>query len=313
MSDCDDDSVGYESEDMPIEEPEDDCCMVVEEHTPSPLDIEHPELLDQLRKLGHGGETDGGSGDEMRAMLLTLSVGARNEVQLIGRMATGHSVCVVVHGWSPHLVIQAPAGWQAGMADALQIELECLVRTRLHETPEGDKLTMKLRIKNMIVCIEEFSSQNVMGYVEGRQKSTFLRIRVGSPGVIAPLRDVLHGYMKNESRVAGVHPEIPYAGGFPVMRDGATKTYESRDIDARLQMLVDSNARGGQWFAVPSDHFVDSTHTCDYQMDTDLQSVRWLDMEEHSKVPWLRVASFDIEVSLSRLVCCSGDILISWL
>ena len=74
-----------------------------------------------------------------------------------------------------------------------------------------------------------------------------------------------------------------------------------------------SICRGGQWFAVPSDHFVDSTHTCDYQMDTDLQSVRWLDMEEHSKVPWLRVASFDIEVSLGLLVCCSGDILISWL
>ena len=136
-----------------------------------------------------------------------------------------------------------------------------------------------------------------MGFEEREAKGLFLRLHVSAPDALIPLRDIFHGYVKDGSKVQGQHIEIPHAGAHPVMRLGAMRTYESRDIDPRMQLLLDHRASGGQWFAVPREYLVDvSRSTCDLEMETDVGCVRWLDLDEHYTIPPLRVASFDIEV-----------------
>ena len=149
-----------EESDGPVEMEWNEDEIDVEEGMLSPLDLEYPTLLEELRKSGFVDESDEG---DVVAMLITLSVSydvrqGGTVGQLVARTAGGRSLCVNVYGWSPHLTVQAPAGWVAGLqAESLSVLLEYELKDRLHETPEGEKIRSKLRVKRLISQVPQLA------------------------------------------------------------------------------------------------------------------------------------------------------------
>ena len=311
MSDCDDDSDvcvddNYDEPDDFMEEAEptetNGCC------GESPLDVQFPTLLRDLRTCGWCAAPPplpACGDDDVSVMIIDTAVKYSQRdrttlLRIVGRTADGQSAAIFATGWLPHITVEAPRGWRSDMTQAMAAILEEKVRVRLFETAEGERMLDKQHMREIVSHVSEVQRETIMGYVPGRQKSTFLRIHLNSPDAVGPMRDCLHGYtvetLAGQKRTEG-GVGIGVNGSSAVLTMGAVQTYDS-NVEARLQAMVDLGMRGGQWVSVPGLHGSEVTRTsCDMEFDTAAEHLRLHDPAVVSEVPPLRVVSFDIEVS----------------
>ena len=119
---------GAPFEDMEVEQGED-----MNVHSVSPLDVQHPNLIHELRQSGRVHSDRWAQGD--LAVMITYTAvkyearrGARTTVlQCVGRAGGGESVAIFATGWLPHLTIEAPPGWRTEHSHQLMILLEVAV------------------------------------------------------------------------------------------------------------------------------------------------------------------------------------------
>ena len=296
----------------------------------------------------------------------TKKTGQRStDAVLFGRGELGASVCVVVSGWLPYLLIAAPVGWvnTADNCEALRSLLDERLSAYLamhYEDPGKIIATKPVRQqakKLGFVCRVSMEAQkSIMGYTEGGP-TPHLKIEVAHPHLVRCLHDVFVGYpvppppppppssaicsdaddvkrassssRKKEERIKGTIVRIqPWSGGWPVLGDGYTETFNS-NLDAVLQFMVDVGLWGCQWCRMGEEVEAVADHResysnndvtvdggwanpkishCDYEYHVGIDALHFIAHEDMPCFAPLRILSFDIEAAGRRGVFPQAEI-----
>ena len=212
-------------------------------------------------------------------------------VALFGRASPSNkSVVVHLHGWYAYICIEEPEGWNSEVhEEQLKNALRSTLTNRVQEkTPYISRIIGGLHC-NVIVGIERMKATDIMGYNPRMVQKSFLKIKVATPLLCTPLREVLE-----EGLSIVIH------GNEIEMREGTkTKTFNS-NLEPVLQFMVDQHLSGCQWCQVPVDRddFVPKKSTCDIEIEKcSVDQLRLLELSERSDVGSIRILSFDLEAA----------------
>ena len=212
-------------------------------------------------------------------------------VALFGRASPSNkSVVVHLNGWYAYLCIEEPDGWNSEVHDELlKNALRSILTVRVQEkTPYISRIISGLQC-DIIMGIETMKGTDIMGYNPRMVQKSFLKIKVATPLLCTPLRDVLE-----EGLSIVIH------GNEIEMREGTkTKTFNS-NLEPVLQFMVDQHMSGCQWCQVPVDRddFVPKKSTCDIEIEKcSVDQLRLLELSERSDVGSIRILSFDLEAA----------------
>ncbi|XP_074660043.1 DNA polymerase delta catalytic subunit-like [Tubulanus polymorphus] len=210
-----------------------------------------------------------------------LTVGQVPIIRMYGVTMDGNSVLTHIHGFGPYFYATAPQNFKAADCGKFKTVLNSLL---LKERSGKD---LPLAVLAVELCVKE----SIYGF-HGNQKTTFMKITVALPTLLAACRRIMES-------------------GFQIPDYGhqAFSVYEC-DIAYVVRFMVDTNVVGCNWIEIPKGKYKlreqqtttsssnDRAFVSRCQIELD---VSWEDFISHSpegdwaKIAPLRILSFDIE------------------
>ncbi|XP_067005880.1 DNA polymerase delta catalytic subunit isoform X2 [Anabrus simplex] len=195
-------------------------------------------------------------------------------MRMFGITAEGNSVCCHVHGFTPYLFVTAPEGFS---------EKHCAqFRTALNSTMMADTYVTRDRVQVAVLAVEIVYKQSLFGY-RGEEKSTFIKITVALPRLVASAKRILE-------------KGIPFTALPPHIYQ-----YFESNIDFDIRFMADTGVVGCSWIELPRGKWQLRSKSmfqsrCQIEVD-----VAWTDFIAHApegewnKVAPFRILSYDIE------------------
>ncbi|KAM6223345.1 DNA polymerase delta catalytic subunit [Rhynchocyon petersi] len=238
--------------------------------SPPPLDPQTEPLIFQQLEIDHY------VGPARPLPLPGSPPASRGSVPVLrafGVTDAGVSVCCHIHGFAPYFYTPAPPGFGAQHLAELQQELNSAIS---RDQRGGKELSGPA-----VLALELCNRESMFGY-HGHGPSSFLRITLALPRLVAPARRLL----EQGIRVPGL--------GTP-----SFAPYEA-NVDFEIRFMVDTDIVGCNWLELPPGKYIlrpegKTTH-CQLEVD-----VLWSSVISHppegrwQRIAPLRVLSFDIE------------------
>ena len=269
-----------------------------------------------------------------------LDGGGGTHALLFGREAHGGSVCVIVEGWYPYLLVKAPENWKDTTATTSDC---CYALKEMLEVKLGIYFSLTSSSRSsasmgggggsgsglrggFIHNITTVLSKNIYGYSpEGLVP--FLKIEMQKPFWVNAMHNVFVGYpivnkdafeagaflgddKSGGGRIQGVVLFFNEQSGGPVLNVGQTETYNSNFDPIQQFMVGVGGLKGCQWIEIPfctdadcfllGDNDESKISTCTYEKRVKIEQLTLLNIDEHSGIAPLRILSFDIEAAGRR-------------
>jgi DNA polymerase delta subunit 1 len=165
---------------------------------------------------------------------------------------TGHSVAVFIHGYTPYAYFALPPGMDvAGEADMDQMRLQ--LDQVLKDAARGNMYSSLSSAVIGIVAVRDHKS--IMGYQSPH--STFLKVYVALPGLIAPLKRIMEMGIRLPGIVQAAGDDDDNMNNNNSNNGMVAPMFAPFECNVPfvLRFMVDRNLAGAGWLTLPKDTY----------------------------------------------------------
>ncbi|XP_045785485.1 DNA polymerase delta catalytic subunit [Maniola jurtina] len=199
-------------------------------------------------------------------------------MRMYGVTMEGNSVCCHVHGFTPYFYVSVPANFNESTCREL--------KTNLNKAILEDLRSNKDNIKETVLEVRLVKAKSIM-YYKGDNISTFARVSVALPKLIAPAKRLIE---KQPTSFSLSDPSF----------------YET-NIDFDIRFMVDTSVVGCSWIELPVGKWIKRSKNNKLKPESRCQievDIAWNAFIAHQpEGEWLKVAPFRI---LSFDIECAG-------